>query len=80
MAAPAFNTGAAALSPIPSTAERDALWTADQLAARWQISTAAVYRLARSRAIPSVPLGRYVRFRRESIEAWEAAQETAADV
>jgi len=55
------------------------LLTAEQLAARWQISTAAVYRLARDGAIPFVALGRYRRFRVESIEAWERAQEGRAD-
>jgi predicted DNA-binding transcriptional regulator AlpA len=55
------------------------LLTAEQLAERWQISTAQVYRLARGGAIPCVPLGRYKRFRLASIEAWEAAQEVVTD-
>ncbi len=59
------------------SAERDQLLTADQLADRWQISRAAVYRLARDKRVPSVQLGRYYRFRVESIEAWERDQETA---
>jgi predicted DNA-binding transcriptional regulator AlpA len=59
--------------------ERVQLLTADELAARWQISTHSVYRLARTAAIPCVTLGRYRRFRVASIEAWEAAQEGSSD-
>jgi excisionase family DNA binding protein len=58
---------------------RGQLLTAEQLAARWQISAAQVYRLARDGAIPFVALGRYRRFRLASIEAWEVAQEAATD-
>jgi excisionase family DNA binding protein len=49
------------------------LWTAEEVSERWSIPTAGVYRLARSRQIPSVKLGRYVRFRPADIEAFEAA-------
>jgi len=62
-----------------NASERERLLTAEQVAQRWQISTAAIYRLARERSIPSVRLGRYYRFRAESIEAWEDAQEAMAD-
>ena len=62
------------------TSERGQLLTAEQLARRWQISTAQVYRLAREGSLPCVALGRYRRFRLPSIEAWEAAQEASADV
>ena len=55
------------------------LWTADELAARWQVPRAHVYRLAREQRIPSVAIGRYYRFRPSSIEAWESAQERTAD-
>lgn len=58
-----------------STAERDRLLTPGELAERWRISKAQVYRLARDRRIPCVPLGRYYRFRLEAIEAWEIEQE-----
>jgi excisionase family DNA binding protein len=67
-------------SADPSASERGQLLTAEQLAERWQISQAAVYRLARDGAIPFVALGRYRRFRLASIEAWEVAQEAASDV
>jgi excisionase family DNA binding protein len=51
------------------------LLTAEQLADRWQVSKAQVYRLARDSRIPAVPIGRYYRFRVGAIEAWEASQE-----
>jgi len=63
----------------PNVSERRQLLTADQLADRWQISVAQVYRLARDGAIPSVALGRYRRFRLASIEVWEVAQEGVPD-
>ena len=51
------------------------LLTAEQLADRWQVSKAQVYRLARESRIPAVAIGRYYRFREAAIEAWEASQE-----
>ena len=54
------------------------LLTADQLADRWQVSKAQIYRLARDGRIPAVPIGRYYRFRLSAIERREAAQETEA--
>jgi excisionase family DNA binding protein len=51
------------------------LLTADDLAARWQVSKHHVYRLAREGRIPCVQIGRYYRFRLAAIEAWEAEQE-----
>ena len=51
------------------------LLTADELAERWQVSKAQVYRLARDSRIPAVAIGRYYRFRVAAIEAWEASQE-----
>jgi excisionase family DNA binding protein len=56
------------------------LLTADDLAARWRVNRAHVYRLAREGRIPVVLIGRYQRFRLASIEAWEQAQEAPADV
>ena len=47
------------------------LLTADELAARWQVPKAHVYRLTRDGAIPAVKLGRYYRYRTDAIEAWE---------
>jgi excisionase family DNA binding protein len=57
------------------SSESTQLLTAEQLAARWQISTAQVYRLARDGRLPAARLGRYKRFRRSTIEAFETDQE-----
>jgi excisionase family DNA binding protein len=54
------------------------LLTAEELAERWRVSKAQVYRQAREGQVPCVQIGRYYRFRLASIEAWEAAQEEAA--
>lgn len=51
--------------------ETGQLLTAAQLAARWQVPTSQVYRLAREDAIPVVQLGRYRRFRLDAIEQFE---------
>jgi hypothetical protein len=46
--------------------------TAEQLAARWQVTPQWVYAKARSGELPKVPLpGRYYRFRLDVIEAFE---------
>jgi excisionase family DNA binding protein len=55
------------------------LLTADELADRWQVSKQQVYRLGREGRIPVVLIGRYMRFREASIEAWERSQEGATD-
>lgn len=51
------------------------LLTADDLAARWQVSKHHVYRLAREGRVPTVRIGRYFRFRLASIETWEQESE-----
>jgi excisionase family DNA binding protein len=51
------------------------LLTADELGQRWQVRAQHVYALARDGDLPHVRIGRYVRFRLESIEVWEAEQE-----
>jgi excisionase family DNA binding protein len=50
------------------------LLTAEQVAERWQVPTAHVYRLARNGTVPSVRLGRYVRFRLDAIERFELGE------
>jgi excisionase family DNA binding protein len=50
------------------------LLTAEQLAERWQVKVAHVYRLARRGEIPRVPLGRYYRFRIDLIEQFERGE------
>ncbi len=47
------------------------LLTAEQLAERWQVPASQIWRLARNNAIPTVRLGRYVRFNPAAIEAFE---------
>ena len=49
------------------------LLTADDLATRWQVPKAHVYRLAREGKVPTVQIGRYYRFQTQVIEAWEQA-------
>lgn len=51
----------------------DRLLTADDLAQRWQVPRAHVYRLAREGRVPTVRLGRYVRYRADAIEEFERA-------
>lgn len=53
------------------------LMTADELAVRWQVPKTQVWRLARDGQVPVVRIGRYMRFRRDSIERWEEAQTDA---
>ena len=47
------------------------LLTPEQLAERWQVSKAHVYRLTREDKIPTVKLGRYYRYRLDAIERYE---------
>ena len=48
------------------------LLTADDLAERWQVPKAHVYRLTRSGQLPTVKLGRYCRYDVRAVEAFEA--------
>lgn len=48
------------------------LLTADDLAERWQVPKAHVYRLTRSGQLPTVKLGRYCRYDLRAVEAFEA--------
>lgn len=47
------------------------LLTPEDLAERWQVSKAHVYRLTREDRIPTVKLGRYYRYRLDAIERYE---------
>jgi excisionase family DNA binding protein len=53
------------------------LLTAEQVADRWQVPVAHVYRLAREGKVQTVRLGRYRRWRMADIEHFE--QEGGAD-
>jgi len=52
------------------------LWTAEELADRWQVPVSQVYRLTREGVIPTVRLGRYYRYAPAAIEAFEAGEST----
>jgi excisionase family DNA binding protein len=47
------------------------LLTADELAERWQVPKAQVYRLTRDGRMPTVRIGRYYRYRLAAVEEWE---------
>lgn len=63
---------AARISPVP-TATASCLLTPEQLADRWQISRAAVYRLTREGKVPVVRLGKRYRYRLAAIEEFEGS-------
>jgi excisionase family DNA binding protein len=58
---------------------RARLLTADELAERWSVPRAHVYRLSRTGRLPVVELGRYYRYRLDAVEAFEAAGGTASN-
>lgn len=47
------------------------LLTAAEVAARWQVPKAQVYRLTRDGKLQAVKIGRYYRYRLAAIEAFE---------
>jgi excisionase family DNA binding protein len=61
------------------SSERDELMTAGELAERLRMTRAWVYSETRLDHIPHLRLGRYVRYRRATIESWIAALETPRD-
>lgn len=56
------------------------LLTAEEVAERWQVPKAHVYRLAREGRLPPVQLGRYRRWRLEALEDFERDGGVAANV
>jgi excisionase family DNA binding protein len=64
-----FNVGTTA------TSDREALLTADEVAARLGVGVKWVWAQARAGSIPHVKLGRYRRFRPEAIDRWIAELE-----
>ena len=56
--------------------EMDRLLTAAEVAALLSVPTSWVYRAAREGEIPSVTLGRYVRFVQADISRWIATRKT----
>jgi excisionase family DNA binding protein len=51
------------------------LLDAAELAQRWNVPTSWIREQTRAGHIPHIKLGRYVRFRAETVDAWLAAQE-----
>ena len=54
----------------------ESLWTADQVAAYLNVHVQTVYVKAASGDIPSLKIGRGLRFRPSEVEAWLDAQQT----
>ena len=63
------------MTPPPLTAAT--LLTAADLAERWQVPTSHIYRLSRSGQLPTVRLGKYVRYQLAEVEQFEQAGGTA---
>jgi excisionase family DNA binding protein len=61
-----------------ASAVSDELLTADEVAELLRVTPAWVYAETRRNRIPHVRLGRYVRYRRQSLDAWIAQIESTA--
>jgi excisionase family DNA binding protein len=68
-----------ARAPVNGPVTVSQLLTAEQVAERWQVAPAHVYRLSREGKLPVVRLGRYYRYRLEAIEAFERGGGTDVD-
>jgi excisionase family DNA binding protein len=55
---------------VQTASEALALLTADDLAAAWGCRRKQVYNLVEQHGLPCVQLGRYKRFRAESVQRW----------
>lgn len=55
---------------MPERNEREGLWTAERVASYLGLHPQTVYAKARAGEIPSLKIGRALRFRPEEIEAW----------
>ncbi len=58
------------LEPPEQLSAADTLLTAEEVAALLQVTCAWVYAQTRRHRIPHLRLGRYVRYRREALDAW----------
>jgi excisionase family DNA binding protein len=65
-----LNTG----SSFASSANFEALLTADEAAAHLRIHVKTVQKLAREQRIPTVRMGKYWRFRLSALDRWVTAQ------
>jgi excisionase family DNA binding protein len=64
------------LSAAPSS--RGDLLTAEEVAALLRVTPAWVYAQTRRHRIPHLRLGRYVRYRREALDAWMTEVESSS--
>ncbi len=64
----------------PTQADAYRLLDADDIAAYIGMTTDWIYREVRAGRMPHIRLGRYVRFRRESIDAWLKASERGGTI
>lgn len=78
-AAAAARRAAGAATPTAGATEAQAspsaLLTVADVARRWRVREQHVYGLVREGGVPCVRIGRYLRFRLQSIERWEREQE-----
>lgn len=58
------------------TQVEDEILTAQQVAEWLQVPRSRIYQAAREKTIPSIPLGKYVRFRRADVEAFIKGEPT----
>ena len=57
----------------PTAAREDGLMKVDEAAAHLRVSTSWLYRQVAAGLVPTVRLGRNVRFRRADLDAWAAS-------
>jgi excisionase family DNA binding protein len=57
----------------PTAATGDKLLTANEVADRYSVPKAQIYRLTREGKLPTVRIGRYYRYRLAALEAFEDA-------
>ena len=67
------------MSDHDRSSEAERLLTADDVAARWRVPRSHVYRLSREGRLPTVRLGRYMRWRPEAVDAFEREGGAAAN-
>jgi excisionase family DNA binding protein len=75
--APGGEHGADSVHGVPPIANR--LLTADEVAGRYSVPKAQVYRLTREGKLPTVRIGRYYRYRLAALEAFEDAGGAGSD-
>jgi excisionase family DNA binding protein len=71
----ALSTDGLTAAPSPSPSD---LLTAEEVAALLRVTPAWVYAQTRRKRIPHLRLGRYVRYRREALDAWMTEVESSS--